>query len=319
MVKYEALSIPTLPLVGPVNAYLIKNDPVTLIDCGLDIPEARAALTEQLAVRGMGWENIKRIIITHAHSDHFGMAAEIQRISGAAVYMHNKEITKTRYRLRYLEHVISYMAYAGTPEAQCQEQRDYFASEFVRPPEEITGIEDGHIFTFDGFKLKAILTPGHSAGHLCLYQEEEGLLFSGDTVLAKVRPKPLLEPLPEQPFQREKGLVQYINSLNSLKKLNIKQILPGHGKIISDVAAVLEHADEAFRIRKEEVCGIAARIKVFNPFDLMSEMYSDFRGPLDVTMALSEVLGYLDVLEAEGKVTQQETNLSLSYTYRSYI
>ncbi len=314
MVTFEVLSIPAPFLLGPVNVYLIKSDPVTLIDCGPNYSETKAALIKQLSSHGLGLENIKQIIITHAHSDHYGMAAEIQRVTGAIVYMHNKEISKTRFRLDYQKNLISYLAYAGTPDVYCKKQERFFNSGIVEPPEEITAVEDGHIFTFDGVQLEGILTPGHSAGHLSLFERNDGLLFAGDTVLEKLRQKPLLEPLPEHPLQREKNLLQYIDSLNCLKQLDIKCILPGHGDPILNVAEVLHRLDVNIQERKEEIKRAAYYLKVFTPYELVTQIFAKRESPLELSMAVSEVLGYLDLLEAEGKVVQQQGTVCLTYS-----
>lgn len=316
MINFELLSIPAPFLSGPVNVYLIKNNPVTLIDCGPNCPETKVALIEQLSSHGLGLEDIKQIIITHGHSDHYGLAVEIQRVSGAAIYVHNKEIPKILYRPKFEQNVISYLAYAGMPEVHCKKQKEYFSSQIVVPPEEITGVEDGHIFNFEGCQLEVIYTSGHSLGHISLYQRKEGLLFSGDAILENVRQKPLVEPLPEQPLQREKSIMQYIDSLTYIKKQKISRILPGHGKPVFDVEAVLREIKANLQRRKEEFDRIAAGLKLFTPFDLVSEKYnSDYNKSLEVCMALSESLGYLDLLEAEGKVMQLQNTVPLTYNY----
>lgn len=314
MINYEVLSIPAPFLAGPVNVYLIKNDPVTLIDCGPNYPESKAALVEKLSSFGLKLEDIKQIIITHAHTDHYGLAAEIQRISKAAVYMHKKEVSKTRCLLKYQENVIDYLAYAGVPEGLCRKHMDHYTKQNAEAPEEITGVEDGHIFSFDEFELEGILTSGHSSGHLSFFHLKEGLLFAGDTILENVRQKPQLELFLEQPLKREKNMIQYVSSLEYIKQLEISRILPGHGEPIFDIKSVLEELETNFRIRKEEINGIAARLKVFTPFSLISEMYSGFRNPLGVAMAIAESLGYLDVLEAEKRVEQLHNRVPLTYS-----
>lgn len=316
MIAYSTISLPTPFPVGPINVYLIKNDPITLIDCGPYTLEAKKALAEQLDNLGLKLEDIKRIIITHAHPDHFGLSAELQRISGASILMHRKEVAKALDRFQHVQRITSYLAYAGMPDVTCEDLLAYFRQEvlFVQSPKEIIEVEDRHIFPFDGLELQGVLIPGHSIGHLGLFRKEERLLFAGDTMLEKITPNPVLEPLPDQSFCREKSMSQYLNSLNFLKQLEIKRICTGHGKPIEDVGMALWKMENHHQMRIEEVGVIAAQRKVFNPFELAVLQYPNLSKPVDVYLAMSEILGVLDLLEAEGKVMQQPTS-KLTYTW----
>lgn len=314
---YAALSIPTPFPVGPTNVYLIKKDPVTLIDCGPNTLEAKQALTEQLGSHGFELESIRQIIITHAHIDHYGLAAEIQRVSGAPVFIHEKEVRRVQDRLSHIERIISILANNGMPEDHCQRQLEYFnwEAKFIEPPEEIIGVKGGHTFSFDDFDLEGLVTPGHTVGHICLYQEKDGLLFAGDTILDKITPNPITEPLLEQPSEREKSLIQYIDSINRLRKLRIARILPGHGEQIADADRRFEQLDMHHRRRKEEVSQRAARKRVFTAFELAMEFFQNLKEPLDYGLAMSEILGYLDLLENDGKVRRQQKSSGIIYLW----
>jgi glyoxylase-like metal-dependent hydrolase (beta-lactamase superfamily II) len=85
------LPVPTPYAVGPVNVYLIKNDPVTLIDVGPGTAKAGEVLKDMLSSLGVGIKEVKRIIITHAHPDHCGLAADIAGDSNATVFIHRLE------------------------------------------------------------------------------------------------------------------------------------------------------------------------------------------------------------------------------------
>ena len=72
------LSIPTPFYVGDVNVYLIKEDPITLIDIGPKTREAAASLRAQLSANGLQFSDIRRIVLTHAHEDHCGLAKQVR-------------------------------------------------------------------------------------------------------------------------------------------------------------------------------------------------------------------------------------------------
>lgn len=315
MINYAAIPLP-IPFPGdPINVYLINEDPVTLIDCGPNSAEAREALKEQLAGHGLKLEGIRRILITHAHIDHYGLAAEVQRISGASVYMHNKELKKVLNRSEHVQHIGSYLTYSGLPYKFYQELIDYFKWEtsYVEPPIDVIGVEDGCSFSFNGFELKGVLTPGHSIGHLCFLQEE-GLLFAGDLMLEGVIPNPVIEPLHEQPLGREKSLEQYFESMELISKLEVALVLPGHGKPILDISKAFQWINMHYQKRKKEISQIAARRKVFNPFELTAELYN-LKKPVNYYLAMSGVLGQLDLLEAEGKVMQLQHASGLDFSW----
>lgn len=315
--NFLTLTLPTPFLVGPVNAYLILDDPITLIDTGPHTYDTKLALIEQLGKIGLKLNDIKQILITHAHPDHFGLAADLQLITGAAIYMHEKEIAKATNSLKYLQQMTDYLAYAGLPDSLCNYQLEHTKLDwqYVQSPKEIVKINDGHIFQFPGYELKTIFTPGHAAGHLCFLHEPEGILFAGDNLLEKITPKPVLEPIPDQPLQREKGLLQFIDSLKLLKQLNLQEILPGHGNEIVDIKTILRRLNIYDRRRKKEVINVASQLKYFNPFELTMEVFHSFRRPLDGTMAMSEILGYLDLLEAEGRIVQEQRSDKLYYSW----
>ena len=83
-----AIELPTPYPVGPVNAYLLPGPPITLVDCGPKSSEAQAALEAGLRTAGVGFADIRRLIITHGHIDHFGLAATVAAAGGAEVCAH---------------------------------------------------------------------------------------------------------------------------------------------------------------------------------------------------------------------------------------
>jgi len=94
LLDIHRLEIPTPYEVGPVNVYLIKNEPLTLIDAGVGSHEARDALIGQLRNLKVDIADIKRVILTHSHLDHSGQAPYVKKVSGAKIYIHPFEQLK---------------------------------------------------------------------------------------------------------------------------------------------------------------------------------------------------------------------------------
>lgn len=97
------IAIPTPYAVGPVNCYLIDNEPVTLIDAGINTPEGHNALVLGLTECGLCLHSIERVLITHAHPDHYGLVHVIQEASGATVEFPTREIARVRDRQMVFE------------------------------------------------------------------------------------------------------------------------------------------------------------------------------------------------------------------------
>lgn len=319
MVNYLALELPT-PFQGQtVQAYLILHEPTTLIDCGVYTEEAKLSLAEQLANHGLGFADIKRILITHAHMDHFGLAKEIQCASKATVYMHSFEVHRAQNHADWLHWGGKSLRSAGLPEKLYQEQVDYNNWEmgFLQVPEEIVAVEDHQIFAFDKFEIEGILTPGHSSGHLSFYQKDAGLIFSGDTVFRAGIPCPLQDYISPEKLIREKGLIRLLDSINRLKKLETKMVLPGHGEPFADAEGAVSELSSYFQKGKNKTRQMAARLKVFTPFELVMKLWPGITGAEGVYYTLSLTIGYLDLLEAEGAVIAEQTKSGITYFFNS--
>ena len=99
--KIHRISVPTPFYVGPVNVYLIEEDPLTLIDAGPRDDASLAALRSGLAQLGHKLSDIKRIIISHAHADHYGLAkvvSELEQLAKTDAKFAPAEILRTHAR-----------------------------------------------------------------------------------------------------------------------------------------------------------------------------------------------------------------------------
>src|SRR5215216_7178061 len=112
--KIHKISVPTPFYVGPVNVYLIEEDPLTLIDAGPRDDSSIAALRSGLACIGYRFSDIKRIIISHAHADHYGLARVVVEESGATVHIHEWDAEAVSANTDYTAYRKLLMA-AGVP------------------------------------------------------------------------------------------------------------------------------------------------------------------------------------------------------------
>jgi glyoxylase-like metal-dependent hydrolase (beta-lactamase superfamily II) len=308
------LAIPTPFQVGRVNAYLIEDSPLTLVDSGPNSAKAMDELEQALAARGHAVEDVELLIVTHQHIDHFGLASILARRSGAEVAA--------------LDRLAPYLAHFG----EQAEGDDLFAQHIMLrhgiPAEIVTALcavsasfrawgsaveitrplADGAELRLRDRKLRVLHRPGHSPSDTVFLDEPRSILLAGDHLIKHISSNPLLaRPLgaaPDFAGPRPQALVTYISSLQKTRATDLSLVLPGHGQPILDHMGLIDERLRLHRRRAEKIRGlIASRPRTAH------EIAQELWGNVAVTQAyltLSEVLGHVDLLLADGRVVEQE-------------
>lgn len=302
MLAVYQIIIPTPYPVGPVNAYLIKNDPITLIEAGPNTPQASEALKHMLELLGCRVEDIKRIVVTHYHPDHSGMAEQIARASGAVVHIHPLEESKIKGKVDFYKERMPFILETGIPEEVLKEvigDKDKLPEPSLEDIS-IKLLSGGERISFDGGELRIMHLPGHSPGHLCVYDPQQKLFFSGDFLLPHITPNPLMEPDHEKPGVRLPSLKQYLSGLDVLEKLEVDMVFPGHGGAFNDYVRAItvarqHHQDQFARIKANLESGER------NAYQLCIAIYPGLR-KFGISLGLSEIVAHLDLLVENGKI-----------------
>lgn len=229
------IKVPLPGAVDHMNVYLIEGTQGNLlIDTGFDTPEAFGALRDALKFSGFGFKDITVIAATHIHPDHYGMVDKLKQLSGARVALSDIEakFVDSRYGQTdsLLEEVKKLLASNGVPEADLTElaESPLAVKEFVGVVKPDIILKDGDKITVATSEFKVILTPGHSPGHICLYEPKRKLFFSGDHLLPDI--------FPHVGFHPQSGanpLADFFKSLDALAELEVSFIFPGHGSVFS--------------------------------------------------------------------------------------
>ena len=303
-----------------VNCYYIHDSNPTLIDAGVNTEESFEAVEAGIRKAGGSVEKLKRIILTHAHSDHIGLVSKIVNLSGAKVYIHRCDAEKMIGQgeddfLKRIQKFRDFFVEAGVPQNMMENALSFMSERFrkfylgfsaVKP------LDGGEIFFFDEFRLQVVHTPGHTSGSICMFDKTNGLLFSGDSLLEKITSNPVIELGSRRKNGNYRSLVKYMESLNIIKDLSVINVLPGHGKPFRDhhkrVQELQTHHSERMDNIIEILRGYKNKSDPFNaitPYELTKLLFHSLKD-IELFLGLSEVYGHMEVLEDKGLISSSK-------------
>lgn len=320
--------------VGPAFAYLIRQEPITLVDAGLGTPDSKQALLEALATLDLPLTAIKRVIATHAHVDHIGLAGWIQAETGAELWIHPLEVGKLHRTDWWQAGRDRFLLESGLPTSFVERfgpTYDRRLRKAVTPFQEWHFLREGDQIPFEGGQLAVIQTPGHALGHISLLEEATGRLIGGDILLEGQTPNPLAEALPQErslpalsesapewsrlmpvPYAPYRSLTvaQFGHTLERLGALPIQEVFPGHGPRILDVPKLIATYTGRRKRKLERILGHLTEPRT--ALELMHELFPRL-GEADLHLGLSDIVGHLDILYVNGAVTVEPAADGLRY------
>ncbi len=303
------ISVPTPFYVGDVNVYLIKEDPLTLIDVGPKTAEAAAVLRSKLAENGIKFSDIRRIVLTHAHEDHCGLAKQIRdEAKDAEILVHEWETGHLFGRLAHEQHRVL-MERSGVPGQIFDEMRSIYDDISLLTD----SLEDGEFgllhdemeLEFRTGTLRVLHTPGHTPGSCTFVREANRTLICGDCVLKRITPNPILSPDPVDPSKRFRSLAEYLVSLAKLRSYSPTLTYGGHGESVTDFEEIFQRYVRAIDDRQSRVVALAAGAGI-TAFEVAQRLFPDsFDADVHRFLAISEAIAHLDYAESEGKVSAE--------------
>jgi glyoxylase-like metal-dependent hydrolase (beta-lactamase superfamily II) len=310
----KLVSLPTPFQVGHVNCYLLAESPVTIIDPGTLLPGSLELLGALLTSNGLGFSDVEQVVVTHAHPDHFGAAAAVAARSGGSVICGVPEIAGL-IGPADPRPVADLLVRLGVPKATLPSLFGTAALSGLIDwvdPQGVIGIQDGASLVAGGRDLMAFVTPGHSVGHLSLWDPGARFLFSGDHLLGRIVPVPSLD-VGEGGIRR-RSLVEYLESLPRFVVLDPAAVLPGHGRAFSGMDLLAARLQAHSSDRGDDIVRILADGPA-TPFEITRRLLWQPDG-FRLLAGIAHLQGHLDLLEDAGRVVAETSGVT-SYRLRS--
>lgn len=308
--------LPNSPLKN-LNCYVVPTPEETLIiDTGFNRPECLQALRE-------GLEELKVdltrsvLFLTHLHSDHVGLTEYLAE-AGARVLM-----SRVDYDYLYIREYHNGWSWMedrfereGLPHELVELQRSVNPAHAFAPTKlfKADTLADGERLTIGPLTFRCVLTPGHTPGHMCLYMEQEKILFCGDHILFNISPNITM-------WQYVKdSLGNYRDSLRKVRALDIKLALPAHRQNDMDVYERIDQLQRHHDIRLNQMISIIQADPGLNACQIGARMSWSMRGknwdefPIQQKwFAIGETIAHLDYLVLRGTILRRETREGIHY------
>jgi glyoxylase-like metal-dependent hydrolase (beta-lactamase superfamily II) len=309
--------------LGHVNTYLVRADNgYLLVDCGWDTTDTLAALEGHLRALDIPLADVRHLVITHIHPDHYGLAGRLRELTRADLSFHRLErlFIESRYvdADELLAEMHEWLRLNGTPanelERLSRSSTGMMARVRIAYPDRT--LDGGEEIPCGRFAFRVVWTPGHSAGHICLYDERTKVLLSGDHVLPHITPSVGLHVR-----TTSNPLADYLDSLRLIGRLEAELVLPGHGEPFQGLPERTAELVAHHNRRLDEIVGLLRQQpdRQFTAYELASRMiwsrrrtWDDLTG-FERRMAVTEALAHIELLHARAQVGKTFAEGEITY------
>jgi glyoxylase-like metal-dependent hydrolase (beta-lactamase superfamily II) len=309
----HAIPVPTPFAVGTMNAYLIEDIPLTLVDCGPNSALSFDTLERALGARGHRIADLGLLLITHPHMDHAGLLDVLVRRSGAevaaleaarvfvedfAAQTHADNAYAQRLMVRHGVPAVVSSALRGPADASAAWG---CSAPLTRP------LADGEAIALRDRTLRIHHRPGHSVADSVIVDETTRIAFTGDHLIANISSNPLLARPPgarlDYDGPRPRPLLDFRRSLRETRGDPVTMGLAGHGEPILDVRDLVDRRLEGYERRAEKIAEVLLTAPL-QAFDIAQRVWTPETAITQTYLTLSGVLSHLDLLVERGEVAE---------------
>jgi glyoxylase-like metal-dependent hydrolase (beta-lactamase superfamily II) len=295
------IPLPNSPLKD-LNSYIIKGDDRNLIiDTGFNRSVCYEAMRKGLNELEIDLTRTD-FMLTHMHADHTGLVTRLAT-GGSRIYFSRID-SQVFDENNGWQSLIDFAEINGFPADKLQKALASHPG-FKYSPEKkpvFTLIDDGDVIECGGYHLLCIATPGHTKGHICLYERDKKIFFTGDHILFDITPHI------ESWAYTTNSLADYMASLDKVYSLLVDLVLPGHRNFQGDLKSRIDELKIHHRERADEVMDILGKreMNAYNiaagmNWDIDCESWEDF--PVaQKWFATGEAIAHLRYLESEGRI-----------------
>lgn len=302
-----------------INLWMLDDgDGWTLVDTGVKSDEIKACW-KTIEARHFTDKPVKRVIVTHFHPDHVGLAGWLCERYGVELTMSLAEWIQARLnavepgelKAAAMHPFYARIGFDDEQLALLPERGGYFKKVTTIPPDNFNRMEEGDEITIGGHAWRVILTEGHALKHACLYCAEKNILISGDQVLPRITTN--VSVYPQEPEANPLHL--FLTSMAKFKDLPADTlVLPSHDwpfrGLHGRLAHMVEHHDERLDAALEACAGGATAI------DVLNRLFTRKLDNHQIFFAIGEALAHLHYLMGQGRV-QRETGPDGVYRFRA--
>jgi glyoxylase-like metal-dependent hydrolase (beta-lactamase superfamily II) len=305
-VRNSIVPIPIpLPYIGSVNAWLLRGDPLTLLDTGPSNHEALSALEHGVRRAGVRIEDIELVIATHHHLDHVGLTPAITRRSGATVAVRAEVADYAAACRRHIEldRAFSHrlMAKHGVPRETIDANEQHW--DFIRSNsadfDADVRLADGDRIRAGGRDLEVVASPGHSLTDTLFVDASARLAFVGDHLLAGVSSNTEISPVGVAEGERTGPRREYLRNLKRTAAMPLDTLLTGHGRPVKTHRALVELRLAEHRARAARIARILLE-EARSAYGIAEQLWPQRTVREQPLLVVWEVLGHLEILIAAG-------------------
>ncbi|MFW6237369.1 MAG: MBL fold metallo-hydrolase [Desulfosudaceae bacterium] len=307
------IPLPDTPLKY-LNAYVIRAEPRSLIvDTGLNHDMCFEAMQAGLAEIGVD-SNQADLFITHLHADHFGLVTRLAKENTRVFF--NRPDAEIIENWQGFEPMIRYAAKNGISEETLRASLKKhpgrkFGTDW-RPP--LSLLRDGQQMEAGRYCWTCVHTPGHTRGHMCLYEPDHQLLIAGDHILIDITPNIQCWSDDDDPLR------SYLASLEKVRQLEVARVLSGHRRLFTNCRERIDELTYHHHQRLEEIMEILGRHGPLNALETASYMTWDIEAdtweefpPAQKWFATGEAIAHLRFLETEGRLCRRSQEPVITY------